>query len=245
MINSSKNAKQHANYLHHSTGRGPLGRLWCVVGTGGGALAVAAGECVGESSAGRPRRRAVKVVFMRREVGQLVEPRSGAGPGDGAAVGVPSRSRGPVRDRRPDQPGRQPGHGRGRTPDLGAGRRRPVGTRVGPAGLAPVPAAVRSCAARPPAHGCAGPSGSVDQPGVTGWAVWGTASRGAGGDSRTTGSDDGNVDRATGSVLIRGSGRVLAELVGRDPPEFDAPGCTPAVDTKRRSSPGDGSHSRL
>jgi len=23
MINSSKNAKQHANYLHHSTGRGP------------------------------------------------------------------------------------------------------------------------------------------------------------------------------------------------------------------------------
>jgi len=24
MINSSKNAKQHANHLHHSTGRGPL-----------------------------------------------------------------------------------------------------------------------------------------------------------------------------------------------------------------------------
>ncbi len=26
MINSSKNAKQHANYLHHSTGRGRRGR---------------------------------------------------------------------------------------------------------------------------------------------------------------------------------------------------------------------------
>jgi len=26
MINSSKNAKQHANYLHHSTGRGPADR---------------------------------------------------------------------------------------------------------------------------------------------------------------------------------------------------------------------------